>query len=42
MHRQAVSLKNICYPFSAYYDSYKDDKTIDSQYINKAKEVGIE
>lgn len=32
-------MKNISYPFNAFYGLYKDNEKINPEYINKAKAV---
>ena len=38
---QVVGLKNICYPFEPFYEEYKQNKTINPAYIERAKSVQI-
>lgn len=38
---QVVGLKNICYPFEPFYEEYKQNKTINPAYIERAKSVHI-
>ena len=38
---QIVGLKNICYPFDAFYEEYKQNKSINPAFIERASNVVI-
>ena len=39
IYRQVVGIKNISYPFEAYYAEYTKNNSIDPSFIERAKEV---
>ena len=41
IYRQVVGIRNISYPFEAYYDEYTQNNSIDPSFIERAKEVWV-
>ena len=39
MHRQVVGIKNITYPFDAYFEEFKKSSTVDPVFIDEAEKV---
>ena len=39
--RQVVGIKNISYPFDAYFEEFKKSSTVDPVFIDEAEKVGL-